>query len=192
MPNTIYDISKLNSKLDEIKNKMPSQNSFNKMQKHINYLGAIVMIASSITRFVKYNAISFVIDSFYSAFSVYLILFGILLFAAEWKFATMIKYFEFLVTDFGKAVFMLFIGVLLFDNQKKADLWASLTLSLFGLINLILICAGRGRKNKENPDASEEEDEGLLNKTDNDLETMSEKMQRERFDDIDKHEIHPY
>jgi hypothetical protein len=137
------------------------------------------MILSSIFRFIHYNAINIFIDGFYSAFSLYLCFFGILLFAAEYKYANMIKYFEFLVTDLGKAVFMIFIGVLLFDNSKKGDMWASLTLTMFGLINLVLLCAGRGRTEEKRKENDEEENESLINQSEHDLETMSEKQGRE-------------
>ena len=142
-PTNIYDVSKFEKLLEDMKNKMPEPNSFAKMSKQVNYLGSFTMVAAAIFRFASLNTTNFFVDWFYSTFSIYLILFGVLLFAAEWKYAAMIKYFEFLVTDLGKATFMIFIGVLLFDNQKTADLCGSLTLSILGLVNLIIYCSGR-------------------------------------------------
>lgn len=108
-----------------------------------------------------------------------------LLFAAEWKYASMIKYFEFLVTELGKASFMIFIGVLMFDNERLVDLCASLILSGLGLINLAIYCLTKSKKVKKQE--SEEERESLLNiNSDDDMETHSEKQKRHLMGSEDK------
>lgn len=100
----------------------------------------MTMIATATLRFVFYDAGKFE-DSFYSIFSIYLIFFGIMLYGAEYKWIWIMKYFEFLASDLGKSMFILFIGVLLFDQNKFFDLVASIALTIMAFLNCIYICA---------------------------------------------------
>ena len=108
--------------------------------KVLNYIASAIMIFTSIWRLAQMNILTFFVDCFYTGFSVYLTLFGILLAAAEYQFVNILKYIEFLITYSGKGMFLIFVGVLLFDNQKQVDLIASLSLSMIGLFNIIVSC----------------------------------------------------
>ena len=112
---------------------MPS----NKLNKILNYACAAGMIAVSVLRLVKYEGRGFHVDGFYFAFSLYLNLFAVILAAAEFELKLIYKYIEFLVSPLGKGFFLLFAGVLLFDNTILVDLIASICISLVGLSNLV-------------------------------------------------------
>lgn len=57
--------------------------------------------------------------------------------AAEFEFKLIYKYIEFLVSPIGKGLFLLIIGVLMFDVTRKVDIIASICISLVGMSNLI-------------------------------------------------------
>ena len=106
----------------------------------MNYFSVIEMLICALARFESYNSAVITGDAFYLIFTCYLVLFAILLGAAEMEYINILKYFEFLFTNGGKGAFLIFVGVLLFDDKSTADLWASITLTLFGIFNLILTC----------------------------------------------------
>ena len=95
------------------------------------------MIVASVLRLIRYEGRGFHVDGFYFAFSMYLILFAVILAAAELELRLIAKYVEFLVSPLGKGVFLLFIGILMFDQSKDVDSIASIVISLVGLSNLI-------------------------------------------------------
>lgn len=98
------------------------------------------MFVTALVRYSEYDAKVILMDGFYLAFTFYLFIFGIILAAAEYEVIHILKYIEFLITQTGKGVFLIFIGVLLFDNRRVVDLWASLSLTLVGIFNLFLRC----------------------------------------------------
>ena len=125
---------------DEICRKMPEKTFFSKMIKGFNYICSVAMFTTAIYRFVTYDAAKIKMDGFYLAFTVYLLVFGILLTAAEYQYIKILQYIEFLASQRGRGFFLLWIGILLFEPKKDVDLWASLTLTLVGLFNIILSC----------------------------------------------------
>jgi len=96
------------------------------------------MVASASLRFIAYDSANVVMDGFYLAFTFYLYIFSVLLGSAEYKFIHVLKYIEFLTSSYGKGLFQLFIGILLFDDSRSEDIFASVILSLIGLFNIIV------------------------------------------------------
>jgi len=96
------------------------------------------MVASASLRFIAYDSVNVVMDGFYLAFTFYLYIFSVLLGSAEYKFIHVLKYIEFLTSSYGKGLFQLFIGILLFDDSRSEDIFASVILSLIGLFNIIV------------------------------------------------------
>ena len=96
------------------------------------------MVASASLRFIAYDSANVVMDGFYLAFTFYLYIFSVLLGSAEYKFIHVLKYIEFLTSSYGKGLFQLFIGILLFDDSRSEDIFASVSLSLIGLFNIIV------------------------------------------------------
>ena len=115
-------------------------------------------------------------DGFYLAFTFYLYIFGVLLGTAEYEYIKVLKYIEFLVSNTGKGTFLIFIGILLFDDTRAVDLWASMIISLIGIFNIIVSCmkpqkydkmefhenAGPPELNKPNLEESDDENDSLL------------------------------
>jgi len=119
---------------------MPERSALYQIVKVLNYICSIAMFLTALIRYSQYDAKVILMDGFYLAFTFYLFIFGILLAAAEYEVIHILKYIEFLITQTGKGFFLIFIGVLLFDNRRTVDLWASLTLTLVGLFNLMITC----------------------------------------------------
>lgn len=96
------------------------------------------MVATASLRFIAYDSANVRMDGFYLAFTFYLYIFSLLLGSAEYKFIHVLKYIEFLTSNYGKGLFQLFIGILLFDNSSTQDIFASVFLSLIGLFNFVV------------------------------------------------------
>ena len=109
----------------------------NKVNLILNFACAVGMIVAAVLRLIRYEGRGFHVDGFYFAFSMYLILFAVILAAAELELRLIAKYVEFLVSPLGKGVFLLFIGILMFDQSKDIDSIASIAISLIGLSNLV-------------------------------------------------------
>jgi hypothetical protein len=137
------------------------------------------MIASAGLRIHYYDAMSFE-DGFYSVFSLYLIFFGLLLVAAEQRWIGMLKYFEFLTNEQGKAIFMIFIGALLFDSEKIYDLLCCAVLEVIGHLNCLYLCIYNCIKDKQPEEEEqisppEDDEEFLLSSNSDNYETLSER-----------------
>ena len=96
------------------------------------------MVSSASLRFLAYDSANIVMDGFYLAFTFYLYIFSMLLGSAESKYIHVLKYIEFLTSFYGKGLFQLFIGILLFDDTRTEDIFASVMLSLIGLFNIVV------------------------------------------------------
>ena len=99
-----------------------------------------MMIATATLRYIEYDSNNILMDGFYLAFTFYLYIFSLLLGTAEYKYIHILKYIEVLITNVGKGLFLLFIGILLFDDSRSVDLTASVLLSFIGIYNVIVGC----------------------------------------------------
>ena len=100
----------------------------------------MMMFGASFIRFTCSDPKLLMGDGFYLAFTFYLFVFGILLTAAEYEIVFILKYMEIMFSDAGKGSFLMFIGILLFDEKKVVEFWAGIYLVLVGVLNLIAAC----------------------------------------------------
>ena len=84
-----------------------------KVAKTLNYLAVVLILVSIILRFIDFGQYS---DMFFYLLTFYLIGFGALLLMAELKWHKVILFVMFLNGRFGKGAFLIFIGLLLFDD----------------------------------------------------------------------------
>lgn len=130
------------------------------MARIMNYFSCFIMVASASLRFIAYDSANVVMDGFYLAFTFYLYIFSLLLGSAEYKYIHVLKYIEFLTSFYGKGLFQLFIGILLFDNSRSEDIFASVLLSLIGLFNMVVGYIYKPSEKFEKPSSKEiKEDE---------------------------------
>lgn len=79
-------------------------------------------------------------DPFYFLFSVYLFGFALLLILAEIRYRKVLLYIEFLKHRVGKGIYVMLIGLLLFDEDRKTDMISAIAMVLVGFFNLIVGC----------------------------------------------------
>jgi hypothetical protein len=82
-------------------------------------------------------------DGFYVIFTCYLLVFSMFLFSAEYEFLVIVKYLACLTSYWGKGLFQVFVGVLLFDDRRVFELVASLYLLIVGMFNIVMGCFHR-------------------------------------------------
>jgi len=70
----------------------------------------------------------------------YLIGFAVLLIMAELRYKKMLIYLEFLKSRLGKGFYVMLVGLIIFDETRKADLILGIGLVLVGILNLIVGC----------------------------------------------------
>ena len=131
-----------------------------KIAKILNYTSVLLMAVSVILRFIDFGQYS---DIFFYLLTFYLIGFGALILLAELKWHRVILFVMFLNGRFGKGAFLMFVGLILFDDQRKSDLAISIALVLIGFFNIIVSCM---RKHSlKDYDEDEEEDASESNMT---------------------------
>ena len=121
-----------------IQSKMPEQTVLSQMARILNYFSCFIMVCAASLRFIAYDSANVVMDGFYLAFTFYLYIFSLLLGSAEYKYIHVLKYIEFLNSYYGKGLFELFIGILIFDNTRSEDIFSSVVLSLIGIFNIVV------------------------------------------------------
>ena len=94
------------------------------------------MITSGVIRFITYDAKIIALDGFYLVFAAYLVLFGSIFGACEYETDSVKRYIEFLMSEFGKGIFLIFVGLLVFDTRRTVDLVSSLFITVVGVFNL--------------------------------------------------------
>ena len=104
----------------------------------MNYIAVLAMIACSVFRFIDFGkAIG---DLFFYMLTFYLIGFAALLFCAEVRIGNLLVYVEFLDSRLGKGAYILFVGMLMFDETRLRDIAFALYVVLTGIFNIILGC----------------------------------------------------
>jgi len=63
---------------------MPEKTTLEKLIKALNYMSAMLMVLAANCRLYEYDAKNVFMDGFYLAFTLYLIVFGVMLAAAEY------------------------------------------------------------------------------------------------------------
>ena len=86
----------------------------NTIAKIMNYLATIAMLTDMICRFTTFGQTS---DPFFFLFTFELIGFACLIAAAEAGMYKLLLYVEFLKGRVGKGIYLLLIGLLMFDNN---------------------------------------------------------------------------
>lgn len=108
-----------------------------KFVRAFNIIGALLMLTACGIR-----AFSFFKESnpFFYMLTFYMIPFSLLLILAELNVNKVLVYIEFLKSLWGKAFFLLFVGLLLFDTDRKWEMAISVALVMFGFFGCIVNC----------------------------------------------------
>ena len=98
------------------------------------------LITAAVARFTYFGKDDSPTDPFFYILTFYLLPFMILFLAAEMQWQGLLKYFQFLGHLYGKAFFLIFIALLLFDTKYPIDTAVSIYMTLVGLFNLLVSC----------------------------------------------------
>jgi hypothetical protein len=124
--------------------------------KILAFLCGIALIAIGITKFSTF-AITDPVDFF---LSIYYILFGVLVCFSELPFQKILFFFSFLKTFIGKAVFLLFLGTLIFDNAVWWHILVAICLWCVAICYFALGCACKSKLKEPEDKQSAQNDEG--------------------------------
>ena len=110
----------------------------------LNFITILGILAVTIVRFTFFAKENPPKDPFYYILTFYLIPFAGLLLIAELRWEVVLKHFEFLSFQWGKGMFMIFVGLLLFDTAYPVDSSISIMMIVVGIFNMILMCVAPG------------------------------------------------
>lgn len=108
-----------------------------KVVKGLNFLSALMMIADIVLRFMAFKDET---DPFFFLLTFYLFGFSSLLILAELNIRRVIVYVEFLNGRIGKGVYIVFVGLLIFDENRRADMAFAIVIVLVGFFNILVGC----------------------------------------------------
>jgi hypothetical protein len=120
-----------------------TQGCLGKISKACNYLSGLALIIDFVVRCTVFarkgeEQPSRPTDPFYYFLSLYLIPFAVVIFAAELEWRSIIKYVMFLKSQSGRGIFLVFVGLLIFNPKYPADIAISIYLAMAGLFNLVI------------------------------------------------------
>ena len=140
-----YDRKGIKETIENLRKNMPKEpKGFQVCLKYFNYICAAAMLTAATSRLLEYDGTKVYMDGFYLIFTMYLLFFGIMLLSAEYEIMIIMKYIEFLLSETGKGLFLLFVGLLLFDERRPIDFFASIVISIIGVFNLAAACSRNG------------------------------------------------
>lgn len=108
--------------------------------KILNYFSCFMMVLFSGYRIYKIFDVTTDEEPLYYILTVYLVGFSILLTAAELRVTSVIMYFELMRGRGGKGIFIILVGLLVFNDKVKIDLAVSNVLLLIGIYNIVVAC----------------------------------------------------
>lgn len=108
-----------------------------KIARLLNYICALGMLVDACIRFSRFGEAS---DPFFYLLTFYLIGFAALLIIAELRLKKILVYVEFLKGRMGKGIYIIIVGLLIFDETRTYDMAISIILVIVGILNIIVSC----------------------------------------------------
>lgn len=116
---------------------MGDKSIFVRIVRLMNFACALGMVLDAIVRAFNFQTQS---DPFYFLLTFYLLGFAALLILAEIRYKKVIVYLEFLKSRIGKGLYVILVGLLVFDDTRKFDMFIGISLVLVGIFNIIVAC----------------------------------------------------
>ena len=104
------------------------------------------MIVTAILRYKDYDPKKLYMDSLYLTFTGYLLIFSYVFCMAECEYEPILKSLGFLKSYTGKGLFLMTIGIFLFDFRRIYDVISGIVLVVLGFFDIVYDC---GRNNDE-------------------------------------------
>ena len=113
----------------------------------LNYSCCLALLLIGTARLKDFKKSIVFMDGFSSIFTMYIFVFSGLLFSAEYEVMVILKYLAFLASSWGKGLYLIAIGALIYDQINMAEYVASFYLISVGIANIIATCFS----NKQDP-----------------------------------------
>jgi hypothetical protein len=114
------------------------------------------MIIDVCIRFASFKTES---DPFFFLLTFYLFGFSALLVFAELGYKKVLVYVEFLSGRAGKGLYIMFVGLLIFDATRPSDMGIAILLVLIGIFNVLIGCMRDAKYSEYEEYMEEDEDE---------------------------------
>lgn len=116
---------------------MADKSIFVRIVRLMNFIAALMMVINAIIRFTDFSDQS---DAFFFILTFYLFGFAALLIMAEMRYKKVLVYLEFLKSRIGKGIYIVLIGVIVFDDDRASDVATAIVLTLIGIFNIVVGC----------------------------------------------------
>ena len=103
--------------------------------RYLTFLATLLIFVDVIYRMCSFGTTT---DPYFFILTFYLIGFAFLLAVAEIRFKKVIVYIEFMRGRLGKGVFIVLVGLLIFEVEKVVELVFSCLIILIGIINIVV------------------------------------------------------
>ena len=117
-----------------------------KLSKIFNYVACLLLALSVVLRILDFGKST---NPFFYLLTFYLVGFGALLIISELRIKKIITLVMFLNSRFGKGIYLVFIGLILFDEDRKSDMAISIITVLIGFFNIMISCMRKGAGREE-------------------------------------------
>lgn len=105
--------------------------------RYLTFLATVLIFADAIYRMFSFGTAT---DPYFFILTFYLIGFAVLLGVAEIRFKKIIVYIEFMRGRLGKGIYIVLVGLLIFDVSRIVELVFSCMLILIGMTNIVASC----------------------------------------------------
>lgn len=116
---------------------MGDKSIFVRVVRLLNFICAFLMLVDAFARFFDFDEED---DGFFYVLTFYLFGFAGLLILAEIRQEHVIMYLEFLKGRIGKGMYVILVGLLVFDDDRTIDTVLGIIITLVGIFNIIVGC----------------------------------------------------
>ena len=127
-----------------------------KVGKLVNYVVLGLILTSFSTRILEFGKQK---DPFFYIMTFYLLLFSLFILAAELGIKKVLLYLQFLKGYIGRGVFIILVGLILYNDDRKLDMVVAVFLTVAGAFNIVIGCQRDDPAKKEEEEESGDEEE---------------------------------
>ena len=118
---------------------------FVRITRLMNFVCCLLMLTNAVLRTLSLFGVlpiptSGSLDISYYLMILYLLGFSLLLGTAEYRWPSVLAYCQFLRSRLGKGLYLVLIGLLVFDDRNLSDMIIGIAMVLVGVFNVIVSC----------------------------------------------------
>ena len=123
--------------------------------KWANYLAVLLIIADVVDRCFSFGSET---DPFFFLLTFYLVGFAVLLVIAEANVRRVLIYIEFLNGRVGKGIYLILVGLLMFDVTSTCDEIIGILIFMIGVFNILVGCMKVKKSDKKDESDASSQD----------------------------------